>query len=52
MIKENKVFKQGIGIVEKSQETRRDSWCGNLAKLQIPYLTALKCCMAIIIESK
>jgi len=26
----NKIFKQGIGITEKSQETRRDRWGGNL----------------------
>ena len=29
MIK-NKFFKQGIGIAEKSQETRRDRWGGNV----------------------
>ena len=26
----NKIFKQGIGIAEKSQETRRDRWGGNV----------------------
>ena len=25
-----KNFKQGIGIAEESQETRRDRWCGNV----------------------
>jgi len=25
-----KNFKQGIGIAEKSQETRRDRWSGNV----------------------
>ena len=30
MIKKNKIFKQGIGIAEKSQETRRDRWGGNV----------------------
>jgi len=25
-----KIFKQGIGIAEKSQETRRDRWGGNV----------------------
>jgi len=29
MIK-NKIFKQGIGIVEKSQEARRDHWGGRV----------------------
>ena len=29
MIK-NKIFKQGIGIAEKSQETRRNHWGGNV----------------------
>jgi len=29
MIK-NEIFKQGIGIVEKSQETKRDRWGGNV----------------------
>ena len=29
MIK-NKIFKQGIGIAEKSLETRRDHWGGNV----------------------
>jgi len=29
MIK-NKIFKQEIGIAEKSQETRRDRWGGNV----------------------
>ena len=29
MIK-NKIFKQGIGIAEKSQKTRRDHWGGNV----------------------
>ena len=29
MIK-NKIFKQGIGIAENSQETRRDHWGGNV----------------------
>jgi len=32
MIK-NKIFKQGIGIAEKSQETRRDGWGGNCRNL-------------------
>ena len=26
----NKIFKQGIGVAEKSQETRRDHWSGNV----------------------
>ena len=26
----NKIFKQGIGIAEKSLETRRDRWGGNV----------------------
>jgi len=26
----NKVFKQGIGIAEKSKETRKDRWGGNV----------------------
>ena len=26
----NKIFKQGIGITEKSLETRRDHWGGNV----------------------
>jgi len=26
----NKYFKQGIGIVEKSQETKRDCWGGTV----------------------
>ena len=26
----NKIFKQGIGITEKSQKTRRDHWGGNV----------------------
>ena len=26
----NKIFKQGIGIAEKSLETRRDHWDGNV----------------------
>ena len=39
----NKIFKQGIGITEKSQETRRDCWGGNAHKPQIPILTPLKC---------
>ena len=26
----NKIFKQGIGIAEKSQKTRRDRWGGNV----------------------
>ena len=30
MIKKDKIFKQGIGIAEKSQETRRDRWAGNV----------------------
>ena len=42
MIK-NKIFKQGIGIAEKSLETRRDRWGGNICKPQIPILTPLKC---------
>ena len=29
-MKECKNFKQGIGIAEKSQETRRDRWGGNV----------------------
>jgi len=29
MIK-NKIFKQGIGIAEKSQETRKDHWDVNV----------------------
>jgi len=28
--RKNKIFKQGIGIAEKSQETRRDRWDGNV----------------------
>jgi len=28
--KKNKIFKQGIGIAEKSQGTRRDPWGGNV----------------------
>ena len=27
---ENKIFKQGMGIAKKSQETRRDCWGGNV----------------------
>jgi len=26
----NKIFKQGLGIAEKSLETRRDRWGGNV----------------------
>jgi len=26
----NKIFKQGIGIAEKSLETRKDHWGGNV----------------------
>jgi len=26
----NKIFKQGIGIADRSQETRRDRWSGNV----------------------
>ena len=43
MIKKN--FKQGIGIAEKSQETRRDCWGGN-----VTYFDSIKCLW--ITESK
>jgi len=29
-VKNNKIFKLGIGIAEKSLETRRDRWGGNV----------------------
>ena len=37
-----KIFKQGIGIAEKSQETRRDCWGGNVNH-KFFILTPLKC---------
>jgi len=48
MIK-NKLFKQGIGIAEKSQETRRNCWGGNVNHKSL-FLTPLKCLR--ITESK
>ena len=31
----NKIFKQGIGIAEKSQDTRRDHWGGNVNHISL-----------------
>ena len=39
----NKIFKQGIGIAEKSLETTRDCWSGNVNPKSLRILTPLKC---------
>jgi len=42
----NKFFNQGIGIAEKSQETRRDRWGGNVNH------KSSVICKAFLLESK
>ena len=39
----NKIFKQGIGIAEKSLETRRDCWGGNVNPKSL--FDSIKMCM-------
>jgi len=44
----NKIFKQGIGIAEKTLEARRDRWGGNVILLYITGNTEIATCFTFI----